>query len=85
MSGRNASGIVNRCKITMLGCGKPEAEIVVAVIGVVVVTVGRRAVPRVIVPTAATVHTVRVASLIATHLQRYSAFNFLLLHSYVSA
>ena len=68
MSGRNASGIVNRCKITMLGCGKPEAKIVVAVIGVIVVTVGRRAVTRVIIPTAATVHTVRVARLIVAQL-----------------
>ena len=52
----------------MLRGGKPEAEIIVAVVGVVVVTVGRRAVPRVIVPTAATIHTVRVASQIVAHL-----------------
>jgi len=52
----------------MLGGRKAEAEVVVAVVGFVVVTVRRSAVPRVIVPTAATVHTVRVASLIATHL-----------------
>ena len=49
----------------MLGGRKPEAEVVVAVVGVVAVTVGRSTVPRVIVPTTTMVHTVRVTGLIA--------------------
>lgn len=52
----------------MLGGRKAEAEVVIAVVGVIVVTVGRSTVPRVIVPTTATVLTVRVADLIAAHL-----------------
>ena len=42
----------------MLRESKPEAEVVVAVVGVVVVAIRCSTVPRVVVPTAATVHTV---------------------------
>ena len=47
----------------MLGGRKAEAEVVVAVVGVVVVPIARRAVPGVVVPAAAPVHAVRVAGL----------------------
>ena len=43
----------------LLGEGQAEAEVVVAVVGRVVVAVRRAAVPRVVVPATASVHTVR--------------------------
>ena len=47
----------------MLGSHEAEAEVVVAVVWVVVVPIARRAVPGVVVPAAAPVHAVRVAGL----------------------
>ncbi len=55
---------MNRARNTMLKGREAEAEVVVAVVGVVVVPIARRAVPGVVVPTAAPVHAVRVAGLI---------------------
>ncbi len=52
----------------MLGGREAEAEVVVAVVGVVVVPIARRAVSGVVVPVAAPVHAVGVASLVVAHL-----------------
>lgn len=47
--------------------GKAKAEVVVAIVGRVVVPIRNTAVPRVVVPTATTVHAVRATTNIVLH------------------
>lgn len=72
--GRDATGIASRYMPNHnAGGGQPEAEVVVAVVGVVVVPIARRAVVCVVVPAAASIHAVGVARLyVVTHLHANS-------------